>query len=218
MVKESGAQGSPKQPPPVAAAVAAVAAPATTPTTAVARPTAVPVSEVCTQQPPTRPATLTTTTSAAASTASSASAKPPPQPSPPPPQQAVHAQFTVHGQFLGAGDLCRGPAPNVTVNPLYHATVHPPPPAPQAPPVPPVSVVAADQQIRVLTPSEIMRTLPSLCQENYDSQPPVRGNDVLCLSVISFLFFFCSFDVKFDLQLSSRVVDIIFCIDCVLLV
>lgn len=103
----------------------------------------------------------------------------------------------MHGQFLGSGDLCHGPAPNVTVNPLYQPLVGPehgptPPPRPSAP-----LPTAADQQIRVLTPSEIMRTLPSLCQENYDTQPLVRAYSVsveFCIRALSF-FFVILFDV-----------------------
>lgn len=83
-------------------------------------------------------------------------------------------QFTVHSQFINGVHSHTGPAPNVTVNPHYQ---------PEAPPTSPVlrpninAPNAADQQIRVLTPSEIMRTLPSLCQDTYDmpvSQITVR--------------------------------------------
>lgn len=109
------------------------------------------VSEVCTPQ--TRPAHPPLTVS-------SVSVLPSPSPT-------THQQFTVHGQFAGPDDHV-GPAPNVTVNPFYQpgggeGIVHHP-----------SKLVPAqntqDQQIRVLTPSEIMRTLPSLCQENYE--PP----------------------------------------------
>lgn len=83
----------------------------------------------------------------------------------------------MHGHFAGPGDRV-GPAPNVTVNPNYQ----PNPCTDHAPLLSrSLSVVqqsnspsASDQQIRVLTPSEIMRTLPSLCQENYEPQQPVR--------------------------------------------
>lgn len=72
-------------------------------------------------------------------------------------------QFTVHGQFLSVHNH-NGPAPNVTVNPHYQPD---PPSSPILRPSIPAPL-AADQQIRVLTPSEIMRTLPSLCQDSYD--------------------------------------------------
>lgn len=52
----------------------------------------------------------------------------------------------------------------------------------------------SDQQIRVLTPSEIMRTLPSLGQETYDPVVSVHlhvlGNDFLWIFVISLLFIY----------------------------
>lgn len=164
------------------------------PTTSTTRP----VSEVCTQQQqqqtPSKPSTLTITTASTSASTSSVSAHSPPTNNKMSPPPSIHAQFTVHGQFLGAGDLCRGPAPNVTVNPLYHPPEQPGPPRSH-----PSSNSAADQQIRVLTPSEIMRTLPSLCQENYDAQPtpppPVRECSVVSLSlggndffIIIFLF------------------------------
>lgn len=84
-------------------------------------------------------------------------------------------QFTVHGthhhHFLGSNDH-NGPAPNVTVNPHYQPNHGDPNPRP----IPMSSTLnsssaAVDQQIRVLTPSEIMRTLPSLCQEGYEPAP-----------------------------------------------
>lgn len=83
-------------------------------------------------------------------------------------------QFTLHGtshHFLGSDH--NGPAPNVTVNPHYqpnHADPNPRP-IPMSSSLNSSSAVA-DQQIRVLTPSEIMRTLPSLCQEGYEQPPP----------------------------------------------
>lgn len=160
------------------------------------------VSEVCTahSQQQARQLLLTTTALTSVPSAPSGASTPTPSPSPlsitppsrpgsvppqltpPPPQPQLSSsshvtvtiptqqQFTVHGPILGPGDHCHGPAPNVTVNPLYsepapspslrHAHAQPPPSA------------AADHQIRVLTPSEIMRTLPSLCQEA--CEPPVR--------------------------------------------
>ncbi|RZC33964.1 histone-lysine N-methyltransferase 2C-like [Asbolus verrucosus] len=126
------------------------------------------VSEVCTQQSRPTPSLTTASTS-------SVSVSPPvtPRPASLTPSPSTQQQFTVHGQFLGPGDHC-GPAPNVTVNPLYQPNVNEQAPVPLLRPViqqqttPP----ASDQQIRVLTPSEIMRTLPSLCQENYEPQPP----------------------------------------------
>lgn len=114
-----------------------------------------PVSEVCTQ---TRP-TLTP-----ASVSSVSVTTPPPKP----PSPTTHQQFTVHGNFAGPGDHV-GPAPNVTVNPHYqpnNESIPHPRLVPQS--------NASDQQIRVLTPSEIMRTLPSLYQENYEPQGLVR--------------------------------------------
>lgn len=116
---------------------------------AVSNPPITTVSEVCTPQ--TRP-------SHPPLTISSVSVLPPPSPT-------THQQFTVHGQFAGPDDHV-GPAPNVTVNPFYQpgggeGIIHHPSkllPAQNT----------QDQQIRVLTPSEIMRTLPSLCQENYE--------------------------------------------------
>lgn len=132
----------------------------------------VPVSEVCTHQ--SRPTSLTTASTSSVSV------------SPKPASPTIQHQFTVHGQFLGSGDLCHGPAPNVTVNPLYQPPATSPPPRPSAP----LPTSAADQQIRVLTPSEIMRTLPSLCQENYDTQPPlVRFYSVSVEFCIRALFF-----------------------------
>lgn len=165
IVKESaGSPGVIKSGPPPTVPPASVRPPAQVPPVV----PAAPVSEVCTHQ--SRPAPPLTT----ASTSSVSVSSPPltPKPTSPPVQQ----QFTVHGQFLGSGDLCHGPAPNVTVNPLYQPPVGSehgltPPPRPAAP-----LPTAADQQIRVLTPSEIMRTLPSLCQENYDTQPPLVRN------------------------------------------
>lgn len=135
-----------------------------------------PVSEVCTQ---TRPAPTLTPAST-----SSVSVSPPPKiPSP-----STHQQFTVHGHFAGPGDHV-GPAPNVTVNPHYQPNgdsipiPHPRLVAQQS------STSATDQQIRVLTPSEIMRTLPSLCQENYEPQPLVR-TCIRCGFFEFFVFFF----------------------------
>lgn len=119
--------------------------------TAAPNPPITTVSEVCTPQ--TRPAHPPLTVS-------SVSVLPTPNPN-------THQQFTVHGQFAGPDDHV-GPAPNVTVNPFYQPgggegiAHHPSKLAP--------AQNTQDQQIRVLTPSEIMRTLPSLCQENYE--PP----------------------------------------------
>lgn len=52
----------------------------------------------------------------------------------------------------------------------------------------------SDQQIRVLTPSEIMRTLPSLGQETYDPVVSVHlhvlGNDFLWIFLFSLFFLF----------------------------
>lgn len=87
-----------------------------------------------------------------------------------------HQFITVHGSnhhFLGSNDHS-GPAPNVTVNPHYQPSHGDPNPRP----IPMssslnTSSAVADQQIRVLTPSEIMRTLPSLCQEGYEPPPPL---------------------------------------------
>lgn len=119
--------------------------------TAVTNPPITTVSEVCTPQ--TRPAHPPLTVS-------SVSVHPSQSPT-------THQQFTVHGQFAGPDDHV-GPAPNVTVNPFYQ------PGGGEAIAHHPSKLVPAqntqDQQIRVLTPSEIMRTLPSLCQENYE--PP----------------------------------------------
>lgn len=129
-----------------------------------------PVSEVCTHQSKPTPSLTSASTSSVSVS--------PPMPSRPlslPPSPPTQQQFTVRGHFMGPSDHC-GSAPNVTVNPLYrHNTEHDltPPPRPTAPPP-----AAADQQIRVLTPSEIMRTLPSLSQENYEPQPLVRINSV----------------------------------------
>lgn len=164
-----------------------------------------PVSEVCTQ---TRPAPTLTPAST-----SSVSVSPPPKiPSP-----STHQQFTVHGHFAGPGDHV-GPAPNVTVNPHYQPNgdsipiPHPRLVAQQS------STSATDQQIRVLTPSEIMRTLPSLCQENYEPQPLVR-TCIRCgffeffvfflsrlLTIVSCAFYIyqeCSFKIFFFLFLIS---------------
>lgn len=156
--------------------VAATPQPATTAIvnqlqSAVAAPAA---SEVCNQQ---QTPTFSLTT---ASTSSVPSVSPPLQPRPSLPVTPVvttaptnlapstQQQFTVHGPILAPGD--HGPAPNVTVNPHYQPGPSEVPPLPtrlqNAPP--PVAAAASDQQIRVLTPSEIMRTLPSLCQENYE--------------------------------------------------
>ncbi|KAJ8921946.1 hypothetical protein NQ315_008580 [Exocentrus adspersus] len=142
------------KPSPVPALVTSLAATQVTPPAPSA-----PVSEVCTQ---TRPASTLTPAST-----SSVSVSSPPKASSP----STHQQFTVHGHFAGPGDHV-GPAPNVTVNPHYH------PPSGDNIPIPHPRLVAqqnstsaTDQQIRVLTPSEIMRTLPSLCQENYEPQP-----------------------------------------------
>lgn len=124
------------------------------------------VSEVCIHQSkPT--ASLISASTSSVSVSPPIPARPLSLPSSPSTQQ----QFTVRGHFMGPSDHC-GSAPNVTVNPLYqHSTEHdlPTPSKPVAPPP------AADQQIRVLTPSEIMRTLPSLGQENYEPQSLVRN-------------------------------------------
>lgn len=135
------------------------------------------VTEVCTHH--SRPTPTLTNASTSSVSVSPCSTPQPVSVTPSPPTQH---QFTVHGHFLGPGDHC-GPAPNVTVNPLYQPhnnnnnnnnsnsnnepSLTPPPRAP-------ISSSAADQQIRVLTPSEIMRTLPSLCQESYEPQCMVR--------------------------------------------
>lgn len=178
------------------------APPGASPTPSVAVPA---VTEVCQQaRPPAllltnnnnnnNASSITTTTTVTTTTTTSSvimSVAPPNSNNSSPP--ATQHQFTVHGHFLGPGDHC-GPAPNVTVNPLYQPlqphllAIGPgtssdhtpsissssltPPPLPPAPPrpAPPLPPSAADQQIRVLTPSEIMRTLPSLCQESYE--PP----------------------------------------------
>lgn len=92
----------------------------------------------------------------------------------------AHQQFTVHNQYPATlGSIAHtGPAPNVTVNPHYNPHLHhqvlnisstSDTPA-TVPTVPSPSIITSDQQIRVLTPSEIMRTLPSLSQESYDTQ------------------------------------------------
>lgn len=141
------------------------------------------VSEVCTQQQQqSRPTTHSSLTTASTSSVSVS----PPSPRPPVTQQ----QFTVHGHFLGPGDHC-GPAPNVTVNPHYQPSD---PAVPLRPSIQATPPPATDQQIRVLTPSEIMRTLPSLCQENYEPQPPVRT----CIQCGRFLQQFSFFDFLFS--------------------
>lgn len=123
------------------------------------------VTEVCTHHSrPTPTLTNASTSSVSVSPCST------PQPVSVPPSPPTQHQFTVHGHFLGPGDHC-GPAPNVTVNPLYQPNTEP---SVTPPPRTPISSSAADQQIRVLTPSEIMRTLPSLCQESYEPQSLVR--------------------------------------------
>lgn len=133
------------------ASVPDLAATGVQPQSAASNPPIATVSEVCTPQ--TRPAHPPLTIS-------SVSVHPSPAPT-------THQQFTVHGQFAGPDDHV-GPAPNVTVNPFYQPgsgegiAHHPSKLAP--------AQNTQDQQIRVLTPSEIMRTLPSLCQENYE--PP----------------------------------------------
>lgn len=43
----------------------------------------------------------------------------------------------------------------------------------------PSAINSSDQQIRVLTPSEIMRTLPSLSQEHYDPPPPPAASAIV---------------------------------------
>lgn len=159
---------TPKAPPVAAAPVSNTIIPSTQVSAIVA-----PVSEVCTQQSRPTPSLTTASTS-------SVSVSPPvtPRPASLTPSPSIQQQFTVHGQFLGPGDHC-GPAPNVTVNPLYQPNVV----NEQTPTLPllrtnniqqQTTPPASDQQIRVLTPSEIMRTLPSLCQENYEPQPLVR--------------------------------------------
>lgn len=133
-------------------------------------------------------------------------ARPPATPSTASASPPTQQQFTVHGQFVGLHNHT-GPAPNVTVNPHYQ-----PPQPPDRPASPATRVLipvqpppAADQQIRVLTPSEIMRTLPSLCQDTYDlpvSQPSmVSSNSSLLLVVRLFHFFFVS------VHLLPRVLD-----------
>lgn len=141
--------------------------------------------EVCTAQQPLKQQTQLTIATVTLPNSGSVSISPNPSPTTTPttpsttpsptiktvsPSPATQQQFTVHGQFINHNHS--GPAPNVTVNPHYQ---------PEAPPTSPVlrpNVNAPnDQQIRVLTPSEIMRTLPSLCQDTYDipvSQITVR--------------------------------------------
>jgi hypothetical protein len=80
------------------------------------------------------------------------------------------------------------PPPQPTPPPL------PPPPPPQ-PQLPPPNLLnsgtvnaVTDQQIRVLTPSEIMRTLPSLGQETYDlptAAPTVSQTKQICFSFLN---------------------------------
>lgn len=163
MSKDVPATSTPKVPPPVAAPVSSL------PPTQVS---VTPVSEVCTQRPTPTP-TPTPSLTTASSTTSSVSVSSPPPITPRPPTPSTHQQFTVHGQLFGPGDHC-GPAPNVTVNPLYQPNLSEQPNAVQI--LRPIQNTppATDQQIRVLTPSEIMRTLPSLCQESYEPQAPVR--------------------------------------------
>jgi len=151
-----------------------------------------PSTEVCTTQ---RSASAQSLTQASTCSAVSVptpvipprSSTPSPRSSPP-----THQQFTVHGHFAGPGDRV-GPAPNVTVNPNYqpnpctdHAPLHSRPHS--AAQQTSSSPSASDQQIRVLTPSEIMRTLPSLCQENYEPQQPVRTNRIWCGMMLSSFF------------------------------
>lgn len=133
------------------------------------------VSEVCTPQtmpahhPPLTVSSVSVVSLSAlttpTATTTTATSQPHRLPSP-----ATHQQFTVHGHFAGPDDHV-GPAPNVTVNPFYQPNVG------ESVAHHPSKLVPAqntqDQQIRVLTPSEIMRTLPSLCQENYE--PPTHA-------------------------------------------
>lgn len=155
------------------------------------------ITEVCTHHSkPTPTLTNASTSSVSVSPCST------PQPVSVTPSPPTQHQFTVHGHFLGPGDHC-GPAPNVTVNPLYQPPINnnsnnsnsnnehsltPPPRAPS------ITSSAADQQIRVLTPSEIMRTLPSLCQESYEPQCLVRTicrNFVFVRAFLFIIFIFC---------------------------
>lgn len=142
-----------------------------------------PVSEVCTTLPSkSAQSSLINTSFSSVSVSSSPSPSPTPVPPSHPVSPPTQQLFTVHGHFMGPGDHC-GSAPNVTVNPaiFHHGTTGEhgptPPPRPVAPPP------AADQQIRVLTPSEIMRTLPSLGQENYEPQSLVRNSETSTLSL-----------------------------------
>lgn len=105
----------------------------------------------------------------------------------------VQQQFTVHGPFTTLHSHT-GPAPNVTVNPNYHPE---PPSSPVLRQIP--TPLATDQQIRVLTPSEIMRTLPSLCQDSYDipvSQSTVSSASLNVRTLVS-MFFFVDIDFVF---------------------
>lgn len=85
---------------------------------------------------------------------------------PSPPEGARQAQLSsttsLSPSRLSSSSHCRDPGEG---QPLQHQQQRPIA-------APPTIVNGGDQQIRVLTPSEIMRTLPSLSQEHYDPPPP----------------------------------------------
>ena len=68
--------------------------------------------------------------------------------------------------------------------------------APTAAAAPPTRQFSSvDHQIRVLTPSEIMRTLPSLCQEHYDPPPTAIIHTVSVQSPVMVSHLHCAFSV-----------------------
>ncbi|ERL89633.1 hypothetical protein D910_06998 [Dendroctonus ponderosae] len=155
-VKEAPAPPAASKPPPAAPALAAALETVLGPTSLPQAPQTTEVRTVCAQK----------VTAQQPLTRHASSSSPPPSSAPAsnvPNSPPTHQQFTVHGQFAGPGDRV-GPAPNVTVNPHYQPAANPC--------VDHRALAASDQQIRVLTPSEIMRTLPSLCQETYEQPDP----------------------------------------------
>lgn len=64
----------------------------------------------------------------------------------------------------------------------------------------PPSTSPSDQHIRVLTPSEIMRTLPSLNQETYDTSPSTVSHHATLHAILFFNIIYIFFLVIFYLD------------------
>ena len=121
---------------------------------------------------------------------------PPPQQPPPPPQPTPPQPLPPQQSPPPPQPVLPPPPPVLPPPPSPPQPPPLPPPLPlQLPPPPPSSLLnsgtvnpVTDQQIRVLTPSEIMRTLPSLGQETYDlpsAAPTVSHPKQICFSFLN---------------------------------